>query len=104
MIGLVEIGPDATPARALVRNDNVAFLVLTGKLDFDVLSGIELNRLFGFHEFAGRNQRFRLAANVHDHAKIGDGDNPTLDDFAFGRRLLRRRILIHQLIEFFVGR
>ncbi len=103
VIGLIQIGPDATPARALVRNDNVAVLVFTGKLNFDVLSGIQLYRLVGFHEFAGRNQCFRFATNVDNDADIRDRDNSALDDFAFRRRLLRCRVLIHQLIEFFVG-
>ena len=103
-VGLVEVGPDATAVGALVGKHDVAFFVLAGELDFNGLAGQKLRRIASLDELLRGNQSLGLAADIHDDAEIGHRDHAAFDNFSFGRSLLRRRILIHELIEFFVGR
>ena len=101
-VGLVEVRPHAAAVRTLVGKHNVAFLVLAGELNFDGLAGQELRRIADLDELLRRNQSFGLAADVDDDAEIGHRNHSAFDNLALGRSLLRRRILIHELIQFFV--
>ena len=98
-VGLFNLGPGAAPLHALVGQQHHPFLAIAGALDFHRLPDHQRERPIQFREFLRGNQPFGLAAQIHDHAQIGDRHDLARFDFAFRRRLMRRGVLLHELFH-----
>ena len=98
-VGLFNLAPRAPPLHALVRQQHHSFLAIARALDFDRLPDHQRERPVQFREFLRGNQPLGLAAQIHDHAQIGDRHDLARFDLAFRRRLMRHGVLLHELFH-----
>ena len=98
-VSLFNLAPGAPPLHALVRQQHHPFLAIARALDFDRLPDHQRERPVQFREFLRGNQPLGLAAQIHNHAQIGDRHDLARFDLAFRRRLMRHGVLLHELFH-----
>ena len=83
-IGFLDTLPNAAAVGAHVRKEHIAVSLFVETLDFDGLTGAELDGAAGIKKFLRRDQAFKFSTHIHDDARFGDGKHAAIKNFALG--------------------
>ncbi len=98
-VSLLDPLPYAAAMRAHVRQQHVAIPLLVQPLDLNCLSRAELNRRARIQKLLRWHQPFEFPADIHHHARFGNGQHAPIENLALRHDGFRSGELIEQLVH-----